>query len=95
MSESFGIYFYLEPSYSLIVFLFFVSLPDLLSEIKLTVGEISRDLTELVHTFRSVTIRLPSRCQAILSVKNQAKHVIIGAPHLMCHPKPLHENVII
>lgn len=29
----------------------FKTLPDLLSEIKLTVGEISRDLTELVHTF--------------------------------------------
>ena len=29
----------------------FFSLPDLLSEVKLTVGEISRDLTELVHTF--------------------------------------------
>ena len=28
------------------------SMPDLLSEVKLTVGEISRDLTELVHTFR-------------------------------------------
>lgn len=66
MSESFGIYLYLEPSYNLI-FLFFFSLPDLLSEIKLTVGEISRDLTELVHTFRSVTIRLPSTCKAILS----------------------------
>jgi len=29
----------------------FRTLPDLLSEVKLTVGEISRDLTELVHTF--------------------------------------------
>ena len=34
--------------FSFVVF----SMPDLLSEVKLTVGEISRDLTELVHTFR-------------------------------------------
>lgn len=47
-------------------FEFFSSLPDLLSEVKLTVGEISRDLTELVHTFRSVTIRLLCTCQTIL-----------------------------
>lgn len=34
------------------------SMPDLLSEIKLTVGEVSRDVTQLVHTFRSVEVVL-------------------------------------
>ena len=67
MSESFGIYFHLESSYNLTFFVFFFSLPDLLSEVKLTVGEISRDLTELVHTFRSVTIRLPARVKLFLA----------------------------
>lgn len=33
-------------------------MPDLLSEIKLTVGEVSRDVTQLVHTFRSVEVVL-------------------------------------
>lgn len=35
-------------------FFHFSSLPDLLSEIKLTVGEVSHDLTQLVRTFRWV-----------------------------------------
>jgi len=39
----------------------FRTMPDLLSEVKLTVGEISRDLTELVHTFslssKNVTLK--------------------------------------
>ena len=35
-----------------------LSMPDLLSEIKLTVGEVSRDVTQLVHTFRSVEVVL-------------------------------------
>ena len=41
---------YLKPTF--LFYIFFFSFPDLLSEIKLTVGEISRDLTQLVHTFR-------------------------------------------
>lgn len=35
-----------------------LSMPDLLSEIKLTVGEVSRDVTQLVHTFRWVEVVL-------------------------------------
>ena len=41
-------------SHSVVVVIYHLlhSLPDFLCEVKLTVGEISRDLTELVHTFR-------------------------------------------
>lgn len=41
-------------------------MPDLLSEIKLTVGEVSPDVTQLVHTFRSVEVVL--MCISVLTV---------------------------
>lgn len=46
---------------------------DLLSEVKLTVGEISRDLTELVHTFRWVTrLHFGHICSEVRSMRRVA-----------------------